>query len=212
MLDPSRFMHAGLDEVGRAIGKLVEGPEFADIGSLEREGLETSREWLALRKATAAHQAVTTAAWSRAFAEFGQEMAGAPAMLMNEPRAALDRWLAIANAELVRTQRTDEFLKTQRSLIRAGVDYRLKERELVEKWCEAHSMPTRTEVDELHRAVYELRRELRRLRKAQVAASAEETGHPAEAPRRTTRKAAPRGAAPAKRKVRAKRQPADKSS
>ena len=73
----------------------------------------------------------------------------------------LDRWLVIANDELIRTQRTDEFLKAQRELLSAGVTYRLKERELVEVWCETHSIPTRTEVDDLHRTVHELRGQVR---------------------------------------------------
>ena len=115
----------------------------------------------------------------------------------------LDRWLVIANDELIRTQRTDEFLKAQRELLAAGVTYRLKERELVEVWCETHSIPTRTEVDDLHRTVHELRRpgaraeraprrhgyQTRRRRRAPADAGTDQNRQP---PPRTRRRAAAR--------------------
>ena len=157
MLDPTRFLFAGTDEINQAIQRLVEGPEFADIGTIERQLLKATGEWLALREASAAYRAVTAGAWSRAFQTFSKETAKDPRLLQQGFRAVLDRWLGIANDELIRTQRTDEFLKAQRELLAAGVAYRLKERELVEVWCETHSIPTRTEVDDLHRTVHELR-------------------------------------------------------
>jgi hypothetical protein len=102
----------------------------------------------------------------------------------------LDHWLAVANEELTRTQRTDEFLDAQRKLLRAGVDYRLKERELVEIWCETHSIPTRTEVDDLHRTVHELRRQVRALTKGRGAATSSREGGDARTKKTAERKPA----------------------
>lgn len=163
MFDPSRFLFAGTDEINLAIQRLVEGPEFADIGTLERQVLKATREWMALREASAAYRAVTAAAWGRAFQTFTREAAHEPALFRESVRTVIDRWLAIANEELIRTQRTEVFLNAQRTLLAAGVSYRLRERELVEVWCESHSIPTRTEVDDLHRTVHELRGQVRSL-------------------------------------------------
>lgn len=163
MMDPSRFFSAGLDEVGQAIRRLVEGPEFADIGALERQVLTATKEWLSLREASALYSSISAAAWSRAFTSFSSKMASGPETFSRGPRAVMNLWLEIANEELIRTQRTDEFLDAQRALLRAGMDYRIKERELIEVWCESRSMPTRTEIDDLHKTVYELRRQVRAL-------------------------------------------------
>jgi polyhydroxyalkanoate synthase subunit PhaE len=189
MMDPTRFLYAGNDEVNQAIQRLVEGPEFADIGTLERRVLKATREWLALREASTEYRVVTAAAWSKAFETFAREMTADPSLWGKGPRAVLDRWLAIANEELIRTQRTDEFLAAQRKLLRAGVEYRLKERALVELWCETHSMPTRTEIDDLQRIVHDLARRVRALEKqlADVARSgkaAAQSKAPAKAPRK----------------------------
>lgn len=163
MFDPSRFLFAGSDEVNMAIQRLVEGPEFADIGTLERQVLKATREWMALREASATYRAITAAAWGRAFQTFTREAAREPALFRENVRTVIDRWLAIANEELIRTQRTEAFLEAQRALLAAGASYRQRERELVEVWCKSHSMPTRTEVDDLHRTVHELRGQVRTL-------------------------------------------------
>jgi len=181
MLDPTQFLSAGTDEVNQAIQRLVEGPEFTDIGTLERQVLKATGEWMALRQASAAFKAITAAAWTRAFATFSQATMADHSLMTQGPRAVLDRWLKVANEELIRTQRTEAFLKAQRNLLTAGVDYRLKERALVELWCETHSIPTRTEVDDVHRTLHDLRSQIRDL-KSRLAA--DEARPPPAAPRR----------------------------
>jgi hypothetical protein len=202
MLDPTQFLYAGMDEINHAIQRLVEGPEFADIGTLERQMLKATGEWLALREASAAYRAVIGSAWSRAFETFSKEAAGDPKAFAGGAKAMLDRWLAVANDELTRTQRTDEFLGAQRKLLRAGVDYRLKERELVEIWCETHSIPTRTEVDDLHRTVHELRRQVRAVTKGRgregAAARAKKAVEPEATPKAASKPARTRGKPAAK--------------
>ncbi|MFD3191944.1 poly(R)-hydroxyalkanoic acid synthase subunit PhaE [Sedimentitalea sp. HM32M-2] len=171
MMDPGQFLFAGSDEINQTIQKLVEGPEFADIGTLERQGLKATQEWISLREASAEYRMITAEAWRRAFKRFSKANKDDPDIWNEGARALLNRWMEIANDELIATQRTGTFLDAQRKLLRAGVEYRLRERDLVETWCEAHSMPTRSEIDDLHALVYQLRRELRALKK-QVAASA----------------------------------------
>lgn len=165
MLDPSQFLYAGSDEVNKTIQKLVEGPEFSDLGTLERQGLKATREWVNLREAGAEYRMVTGQAWMRAFERFSEEMLGNRDLWKEGPRAVLNRWLETANDELIATQRTKGFLDAQRKLLRAGVDYRLRQRDMVEGWCDLNSVPTRTEVDDLHKTVYELRRDLRAVKK-----------------------------------------------
>lgn len=165
MMDPGQFMFAGSDEINQTIQKLVEGPEFSDMATLENQGLKASQEWVALREASAAYQMVTAKAWTRAFQTFSKDMAEDTEGWKAGPTAITRRWLDVANEELIKTQRTKEFLSAQRNLLRAGVDYRLREREMVERWCETHSIPTRSEIDDLHKMVHTLRREVRDLKK-----------------------------------------------
>lgn len=165
MMDPTQFLYAGSDQINQTIQKLVEGPEFADIGTLERQGLKSTAEWIALREASAEYRFITAKAWGRAFERFSESTLGKSDVWKKSPNAVIHEWLEVANDELIVTQRTKEFLDAQRKLLRAGVEYRIRERAMVETWCETHSIPTRTEVDDLHRAVYQLKREVRDLKK-----------------------------------------------
>src|SRR5947207_2158353 len=66
-------------------------------------------------------------------------------------RQMLDLWLANANAALVEMHRSKEFLEAQRRMTRSSTEYRLAERDIAEAFCEAHHIPTRTEVDEMQK-------------------------------------------------------------
>ena len=133
MLDPNQFLYAGSDEIGRTMQKLVEAPEFSDIGTLERQGLHATREWIALREASTEYRVVTGKAWTRAFERFSRELVDAPGKVQDGPNAIMRLWLDIANDELIATQRTNDFLSAQRKLLRAAVELRLRVRELGER-------------------------------------------------------------------------------
>src|SRR5439155_23042345 len=111
-------------------------------------------------------------------------------------REFLDLWIATANACLLEMHRSDEFLEAQRKMTRSATEYRLQEREIAEAFCAMHHIPTRTEMDEVQRAVYELRREWRALRKERE----DEAAKPPPAPS-SSKRPAPK----AKRKRKARR-------
>jgi len=46
------------------------------------------------------------------------------------------------------------------------MSYRLREREIVEVWLQMYDLPTRSELDEAHRRIYELRKEVKTLKRA----------------------------------------------
>ena len=56
-----------------------------------------------------------------------------------------------------------EFLASQRELIRASTELRIAQQDLVEHFGKQYGFPTRTELDDVHRALTEMRRELRRV-------------------------------------------------
>ncbi len=165
VMDPSQFLLFGSDEVNSTIQKLVDGPGHYSSTDLSDLGAQTTNEWAALREASATYRNIVLKAWWAAYETFLKEHSGGLSKLGHSPNELIQNWLQIANEELTKTQRTKRYLDAQRQLLRAGVDYRLKEQELVEKWCETHSLPTRSEVDELHRSVYELKKSLRDLTK-----------------------------------------------
>ena len=168
MLSPSTFFNSGIAELDSVFQRLAEGPDFADFGVFEKKWLRINNDLNAMRIASAEYQAVISRAWLEAFQAFTSELVEDQKTQALPPKDLLQRWMDIANHLLMDMQRSEEFLAAQRNLLTASTQYKLKQKEMIEAWCENMSMPTRTEVDDLHQIVYQLRRELRDL-KTQIA-------------------------------------------
>ena len=169
MLNPQNFLKSGFDQMNQVFRKMVDGPEFADIGMLEKKVLKSSRDWLAFQEATDQYQTIIASAWSRAFQRYSDEYTQSSKSRNISAKTLLAHWLKIADEELVSTLRSEDFLQAQSQLFSTGTQYKLKHKEFAEMWCESHTIPTRSEVDDLHAMIYELRREVRALKKAQSA-------------------------------------------
>lgn len=165
LMNPATFMKSGFEMMDQVFRKLVNGPEFADIGMMEKKMLKSGQEWQAFKDAGQRYQEVITDAWLRAYQHFSDEFMDKMQEGNVGSEDMLKRWLAIADEELTTTLRSEEYLDAQREFFSRGSAYRLKYQEFVELWSEGHSIPTRSEVDDMHKIIYELRREVRALKK-----------------------------------------------
>jgi hypothetical protein len=163
--DPAVWSKAGAGRFDLALERLTEGPTYATLWDLDRQLLNAQKLWLKRSEDIAAYQAIVQAAWRRAVQRFIDALNDPKAPPVKSGREFLDLWIATANACLLEMHRSQEFLEAQRKMTRSATDYRLQEREIAEAFCAMHHIPTRTEMDEVQRAVYELRRELRALRR-----------------------------------------------
>lgn len=188
-LDPVSLALVGGSQVGETIRRLTEGPRLADLGAVERRAAKVMQLWLAVQQRARAYEAVVAGAWMEANKRFATEFqervrAGtAP----TRPKEALKLWLDVANRTLLETHRSAPFLEAQGELLRRGMDFLLAEREMVESLVEPAGVPTRSEIDEVHRSVQELKRRVRTLEKAAKGGPAEpRTAEPP--PRRPARR------------------------
>jgi polyhydroxyalkanoate synthase subunit PhaE len=164
LFDPRAWFSSlgGMDET---LMRMAEGPRLADLWDTERKLLNVFNAWAALRRRSAEHNIVMLEVWMRA--------AGSFAKTLNEKadrketlgswREVLALWVETANTALLETQRSDKYLETQRELLKASTDLRLAQQEMTAFYSEVFGYPTRAELDDVHRSVTELRRELRAL-------------------------------------------------
>ena len=177
-LDPMSLLMASGSQVGETIRKMTEGPRFADLGAIERRMGKVMQLWLQVQQAARAYEAVAAGAWHEASQRFAKEYQklSRAGQAPNQPNEALKLWLDIANQTLLETHRSEPFLAAQGELLRHGMTFLLAEREMVESMVEPAGLPTRTEVDEVHHSVQELKRRVRALEK--VSAAADPTQRP----------------------------------
>jgi polyhydroxyalkanoate synthase subunit PhaE len=145
-------------------------------------------------------------AWTRAAGAFAKRLnerteRGEPPL--DSVRAFLTLWGETANEILLETQRSDTFLETQREVLNASTDLRLAQRKVAEFYSEMFGYPTRAELDDVHKAVTELRRELRALKRSTprvaLPSQAQEKPLESKAPQRRA-SSAPKTAPASKRK------------
>ena len=164
MADPRTWIGA-TGEMDEVLGRMAEGPRFADLWEAERRYAGVLQAWMNLRRRGLEHNAVTLEAWLRAGRRFTEQLAAdakAP-----DAKAALGIWVETANRELLETQRSERYLQTQAAMIRATTELRLAQQDLVEHIGKQYGFPTRAELDDVHRTVTELRREMRAMRREQ---------------------------------------------
>ena len=165
LFDPAVWSRSGAGRFDLALERLTEGPTYATLWDLDRKLLNAQKLWLKRSEGIAVYQAIVQAAWRRAIQRFVDALNDPKAPPLKSGREFLDLWIATANACLLEMHRSDEFLQAQRTMTRSATEYRLQEREIAEAFCAMHHIPTRTEMDEVQHAVYELRRELRALQR-----------------------------------------------
>lgn len=195
LFDPAVWSRTGAGRFDLALERLTEGPTYATLWDLDRKLLSAQKLWLKRSEEIAAYQTIVQAAWRRAVQRFVEALNDPKAPSLKSGREFLDLWIATANACLLEMHRSKAFLEAQRKMTRSATEYRLQEREIAEAFCAMHHIPTRTEMDEVQRAVYELRRELRALQRKGEG----ELAQPVPVPRSGKRPAAK---AKAKRKAR----------
>ena len=178
LFDPSQWAQAGLGPLDAAIEHLVEGPSYATLWTLDRKILKAQKlrgDWA---QDLAAYQVLMHGAWNEAVKRFLREINDTQGTPITSWRELTDVWVKVANETLLETHRTPEFLEAQRRLTRSGAECRLQEREIVEAFCEMQQTPTRTEMDEVQREVYALRRRLRGLERSGIAAAVPHAASP----------------------------------
>lgn len=154
--------------MGPMMSRLTQAPTFAQLWDMDQKLAGLSAAWMALHEANAAYHALIARGWATAQRKLltkAPPADGKPA----DWRAGTDAWLAELNAALLELMRGDEYLALQKRLLDAGLQVREQLRKLGEDMAEWFQLPSRNEVDDLARAVTELRRELRRERRRAAA-------------------------------------------
>jgi hypothetical protein len=182
ILDPRGWLGI-TGEMDPLVRGLTEGPRLADLWDVERRYASVARAFLELQRRSMEHNAVVLSAWMRAGSQFRELLSvksSASAPLDSEAMLAL--WTETANTILIETERSEAFLTTQAQLLRASTELRLQQRDLMEYYGERFGFPTRRELDDVHKSLTELRREVRAMQRVRS-----EPAAPASAPTLTAK-------------------------
>ena len=108
-------------------------------------------------------------AWVKAFEHFQKELVALSEK--GETITSLEQfaivWTNLAEDAFSEVFYSEKYIRAQGKLITATMKQRIQQRQMVEMVCKQLDIPTRSEVDLIHRTNYELRKELKALKKKQ---------------------------------------------
>lgn len=78
-------------------------------------------------------------------------------------RALYDAWVACSEEVYAERVATEEYMKLHGRMVNAAMAYRRQSGKIMDQWAKAANLPTREEVDALHRKLRDTRRQLRAL-------------------------------------------------
>jgi len=167
--DSSLFAAAQGGEISEAIKRMVEGPRLADMWNLDQQVYALMVAWMDVRQRMAAYHAIASVPWNKAYERYGATLGERKDDSAKDLdwRKSFSDWSTIANEEMIKNQRSEEFLTAQRELLRAALELRARQQEMADSVGKLFGTPTQRDFDELTRQVTELRRELRASLRAQ---------------------------------------------
>jgi polyhydroxyalkanoate synthesis regulator phasin len=150
-----------------ALRRVTEGPSFADVGAPQKLMARVMEQWLAVQKSTQEYENVLAGNWTETNTRYTAQMAERYNSGKGDigSKEALKVWLDISNQVLLESQRSEKFLAAQRQLLRDGLDFIIVEREFIEQLVEPIGLPTRSEIDEVHENVHQLKKQVKALQK-----------------------------------------------
>ena len=167
----------------RTFGALLQSPSLGYTRELNEKITAGFDTWLHFRRASADYQAKLADAWTDAFEVLIHEMAdrAGKGERIGSVRDLLLLWGQVADRVFIDTFRTDEYIRLQGQFLHAAMTYRIQQREIAEVTLKLYDLPTRSEVDEAHRTIYELRKEVKVLKKALAEVQKTRTRRPSRA-------------------------------
>jgi Poly(R)-hydroxyalkanoic acid synthase subunit (PHA_synth_III_E) len=139
-------------------------------GSIAPLMKDAATAWSGLMTQAASHQAIVMSGWQDAFAAFAKDLnvwdpakaTGDEADSVESLDQLLARWTATAEPILQEHAKSEAYIASQSTLMRAAMNWQKAQAAITESFCKQMGIPTRSEVDDAFRMIHELRRARRR--------------------------------------------------
>jgi class III poly(R)-hydroxyalkanoic acid synthase PhaE subunit len=124
--------------------------------------------WVAWQLATLEYQGILSEIWDQAIKQFQEDIISLAEKgeKIETLRDFVLLWTRGAEQVFSEAFQTESYVLAQGQMLNAAMAYRVQEREIIEVFLHLYDLPTRTELDETHRRIYELRKEVKSLKAA----------------------------------------------
>lgn len=149
----------------KTFGSFLQSPKLGYTREFNNKLLKSFDAWANFSKASFDYQVVLLDVWLKSFEELMRELASSKETVQDWQQL-LQAWSSVFDRVYAQTFRSEDVLQTQGKFLNSSMTYRLYQQEIMEVFQKMYDLPTRSEVDEVHHSIYELRKEVKRLKKA----------------------------------------------
>lgn len=155
------------DAYNQTIGKLANSPNLGLNRELNQKMSLAFDAFVAQNLANLEYQGILSEMWDQAFQNFANDLIkmAEEDKKVETVRDLIMLWTRGAEQVFTTAFRTEKYVLAQGKLLSASMTYRQRQREVMEVYLKMYDIPTRTELDETHRRIYELRKQVKALQK-----------------------------------------------
>jgi poly[(R)-3-hydroxyalkanoate] polymerase subunit PhaE len=156
------------DAFEKTFGRMIESPSLGLTRELNQDMLKGFAAWLDYRRASFEYKVKLSETWIHAFEEFMRQLVALAETGETIPsvRKLLYLWVEIVDRVFTDVFRSDEYIRIQACLVNTATAYRLREREIVDAFVKTTHLASRSELDEAYLRIYELRKDVKELKKS----------------------------------------------
>jgi hypothetical protein len=168
----SRAQTAFMDAFDGTFGRYASAPSVGYSREANERVWRGFEAWVAVRRASTDFQNEMTNTGFHTYEKMLRELVekGERGEKVTSLRGLFDLWIDMGEAAYGELFATDGFAELQARLVNASMQYQMRSRELQEEMLQAMGQPTRTEIDQVHRHVYDLRVEVRYMKRDRASA------------------------------------------
>jgi len=162
------------DAFNQTLGRMTNLPSMG----LSREFMEKVNRgflyWQEQQRVNAEYQQLLINTLVSAFEAFMQKLLtmGAAGKRLDSQSALANLWVEIADEQFLRLFHSEHYAAVQSRFVNSSMALRRQQRELIEVLLRMNNLPTQSALDEAHRNIFLLRKEIKALKKAVHALSA----------------------------------------
>src|SRR4028119_2215042 len=152
----------------KTFGSILQSPSLGYAREFNNKLLKSFDAWINFSKAGFDYQIVLLNVWLKASEELMRELASSQEKgeTLQNWQQFLQVWSSLFDRVFAQTFRSEDALEVQGNFLNSAMTYRFYQQQLMEVSLKMYDLPTRSEVDEIHRSIYELRKEIKSLKKA----------------------------------------------
>ena len=152
----------------KTFGSVLQSPSLGYTREFNNKLFKSFDAWINFSKANVDYQLVLVEVWLKAFEEVMRELASSQEKdeTIQNWQQFLQVWSSVFDRVFAQTFRSEDALEIQGKFLNSAMTYRLHQQQLMEVFLKMNDLPSRSEVDEIHRSIYELRKEIKSLKKS----------------------------------------------